>query len=55
MAAAMMLDLRTQMKTDAYTECRGVGRIGANNRPGDDPGQAVSDDAAITAQGNLPC
>ncbi|MCE5360885.1 MAG: hypothetical protein JJ714_07890 [Acidithiobacillus sp.] len=28
-----------QMKTDAYTECRGVGRIAQNGRPADHYGQ----------------
>lgn len=55
MAAVVMAYLSAQMKTDAYTECRGVGRIDINDRPADHLGQAVSADAAITAQGNFSC
>lgn len=60
MAAAVMplvgmAHLSAQMKTDAYTECRGVGRIARNDRPADRPGQAKSADAPVVAQGNFPC
>jgi hypothetical protein len=45
MAAAVMAVFEIaqpspQMKTDAYTECRGAGRIGDNARPVDQSGQA---------------
>ena len=55
MAAAVMAHVSAQMKTDAYTECRGVGRIADNNRLADHPGQAMNADAAVVAQGNFPC
>ena len=60
MAAAVMTNLRSektsaQMKTDAYTECRGVGRITVNDRPAHHQGQAVNADAALAAQGNFSC
>lgn len=59
MAAAVMAHLSekmsAQMKTDAYTECRGVGRIAVNDRPAYHRGQGVNADAAFAAQGNFSC
>jgi hypothetical protein len=55
MAAGVMEHLSSQMKTDAYTECRGVGRITVNDRPADHPGQAMNADAAIAGQENFSC
>lgn len=52
MATAVMALLNAQMKTDAYTECRGVGRIIYNDRPAASPGQVRGADAQVGAQGN---
>lgn len=52
MAAAVMAHLSAQMRTDAYTECRGVGRIARNGGPADRPGQAWSAEAQVGVQEN---
>ncbi len=40
MATTLRMVLGAQMKTDAYTGCRGVGRIACNGRPAEFLGQA---------------
>lgn len=44
-----------QMKTDAYTECRGVGRIARHLRPPANLGQAKGAAARAEIQGEKPC
>ena len=41
--------LNAQMKTDAYTECRGVGRIASDYRPADDLDIANGTDVRVAA------
>lgn len=55
MAATAIAQLNAQMKTDAYTECRGVGRIGINDRAVGHPGQAMNFGAAVEVQKDLEC
>lgn len=55
MATAVMAHRSAQMKTDAYTECRGVGRIACNDRPTAGRGQAKRVAARAGAQEENTC